>query len=154
LELEVALCGGVGPDHPNRLNAHVLHIESAQSRTHYHPIHPVGGGRPQSELYFGLDPTAFDLHAPSGAAPRLYTFPDACDWGSYDSWAIEPGVAVFIPPGVGHRGVDTFVNIVTIPGFKPGNEIYVDRLIAESGSGAPFNEAAAGALPSPGLSRT
>jgi hypothetical protein len=35
------------------------------------------------------------------------------------------------------------VSVVTIPGFKPGNEIYVDPLIAESGSGAPFNAAAA-----------
>jgi hypothetical protein len=130
-------------DHPNRVNSHVLHIEAAQSRTHYHPVVPVGDGRPQSEFYFGLDPGAYRLHAPAGATPRLFTFPRSGDWSRYDSWDVEPGVAVFIPPGTGHRGVDAFVNVVTIPGFKPGNEIYVDRLIAESGSGAPFNAAAA-----------
>lgn len=135
--------GGPDADRPNRVNVHVLHIEAGQSRTHYHPATPVGGGRPQSEFYFSLDPDAYRLHAPTGAAPRLYTFPRIGDWGAFDAWEVEPGVAVFIPPGVGHRGLDAFVSVVTIPGFKPGNEIYVDRLIAESGSGAPFNAAAA-----------
>jgi hypothetical protein len=135
--------GASDADRPNRINFHVLHIEAGQSRTHYHPESPVGGGRPQSEFYFGLDPSAYELQAPPGAVPRLYTFPRIDDWVTYDTWEVEPGVAVFIPPGTGHRGVDAFVNVVTIPGFKPGNEIYVDRRIAESGSGAPFNAAAA-----------
>lgn len=45
-------------------------------------------------------------------------------------------------PGTGHRGVDAFVSIVTIPGFKPGNEIYLDGTIArETGGTAPHNPA-------------
>jgi hypothetical protein len=121
----------------------VLHIEAAQSRTHYHPATAPGGGRPQCEFYFALDREAYGLQAPPGAPSRLYTFPDLRDWGRYASTELTPGTAVFIPPGVGHRAVDAFVNIVTIPGFKPGNEIYVDRLIRAAGGGAPYNPGAA-----------
>ncbi len=131
------------PDLPNRLNSHVLHIEAAQSRTHYHPAESIGGGAPQSEFYFVLQPDAYGLHSPAGAVPRLFTFPDPSDWRRHNVTELTPGTAVFIPPGTGHRGVDAFVNVVTIPGFKPGNEIYVDRLIAQRGDGAPFNAAAA-----------
>jgi hypothetical protein len=126
-------------DVPNRLNSHVLHIEAAQSRTHYHPAAPVGGGAAQHEFYFALDPTAYGLRAPSGAVPRLYTFPDVHDWRNYEVTDLSTGLAAYIPPGTGHRGVDAFVNVVTIPGFKPRNEIYVDREIREQGGGAPFN---------------
>lgn len=129
------------PDAPNRLNSHVLHIEAAQSRTHYHPEEPVGGGTAQHELYFVLDPAAYGLRAPAGAVPRLYTFPDTHDWSRYEATDLAPGLAAYIPPGTGHRGVDAFTNVVTMPGFKPRNEIYVDRLIAAAGAGAPFNEA-------------
>jgi hypothetical protein len=137
--------GGSGqpdqPDAPNRLNSHVLHIEGAQSRTHYHPETPVGGGHPQHEFYFVLDPVAYRLRAPAGARPRLYAFPDVENWRDYEVIDLVPGLAVFIPPGTGHRGVDAFVNVVTVPGFKPGNELYVDSLIKAHGAGAPFNAA-------------
>jgi hypothetical protein len=128
-------------DEPNRLNSHVLHIEAGQSRTHYHPEVPVGGGRPQSELYFALDRSAYGLRAPAGLTPRLYTWPEVGDWARYETTALPVGTVVFIPPAVAHRGLDAFVNVVTIPGFKPGNEIYVDRAIREQGRGAPYNEA-------------
>jgi hypothetical protein len=128
-------------DAPNRLNSHVLHIEAAQSRTHYHPVAPVGGGRPQTELYFALDPSAYALHAPPGTVPRLYTFPHLDAWENYEVTELVPGTAAFMAPGTGHRGLDAFVNIVTIPGFKPGNERYLDRLIRDRGAGAPYNAA-------------
>ena len=131
------------PDSPNRLNSHVLHIEGAQSRTHYHPEASVGGGAAQKEFYFVLDPAAYGLRTPAGAVPRLFTYPDVTDWRRYEVTVLDPGVAAFIPPGTGHRGVDAFVNVVTIPGFKPGNEIYVDRLIAACDAGAPYNPLAA-----------
>jgi hypothetical protein len=130
-------------DAPNRLNSHVLHVEASQSRTHYHPAPPVGGGRAQCELYFALDRVAYGLQAPPAAPARLYTFPDRQHWARYASTELTPGTAVFIPPGVGHRAVDAFVNVVTIPGFKPRNEIYVDRLIRAAGGGAPCNPGAA-----------
>ncbi|MBI3970796.1 MAG: hypothetical protein HY332_05865 [Chloroflexi bacterium] len=136
--------GPVDPDAPNRLNSHVLHIEAAQSRTHYHPEEPIGGGAAQHEFYFVLDPAAYGLRAPAGAMPRLYTFPDVHDWRQYEVTDLTPGLAAYVPPGTGHRGVDAFVNVVTIPGFKPRNEMYVDRQIREQGAGALFNAAAAG----------
>jgi hypothetical protein len=133
---------GAPVDAPNRVNSHVLHVEAAQSRTHFHPGAVVGGGRPQSELYFALDPAAYDLRAPADAAPRLFSFPDVDDWRQYEVTACVTGVAVFLLPDTGHRAVDLFANIVTIPGFKPGNEIYADALIRASGNGAPYNAAA------------
>lgn len=133
------------PDAPNRLNSHVLHIEAAQSRTHYHPASAVGGGASQLEFYFVLDAAPYGLHAPAGSVPYLYSFPDVTDWRRYTATNLALGTAVFIPPGTGHRGVDVFANVVTLPGFKPRNELYVDRAIMETGAGAPFNASAAGA---------
>ncbi|HEV2124518.1 MAG TPA: hypothetical protein VGW38_17325, partial [Chloroflexota bacterium] len=77
------------------------------------------------------------------AVPRLITFPEIGNWSVFTATELAPGMAVFIPPGTGHRGIDAFVNVVTLPGFKPGNEIYVDGLIAQSGVAAPFNRSAA-----------
>jgi hypothetical protein len=49
---------------------------------------------------------------------------------------------VLIPPGVGHRGLDVFVNVLTIPGFKPHNEYYIDQHILDATAGkSPYNEA-------------
>jgi ribosomal protein L16 Arg81 hydroxylase len=39
---------------------------------------------------------------------------------------LSPGSVVYIPPGTGHQGIDAFVNVITLPGFKPGNEIYFE----------------------------
>ena len=53
---------------------------------------------------------------------------------------------VYIPPGTGHRGLDVFVNVLTVPGFKPHNEYYLDRDIHDTTGGAvPFNENLLGA---------
>ena len=42
---------------------------------------------------------------------------------------------IYIPPGTGHRGLDVFVNVLTIPGFKPHNEYYLDRDIRDTTAG-------------------
>ena len=48
---------------------------------------------------------------------------------------------IYIPPGTGHRGLDVFVNVLTIPGFKPHNEYYIDRDIRDTtGGSVPYNE--------------
>ena len=48
---------------------------------------------------------------------------------------------IHIPPGTGHRGLDVFVNVITIPGFKPHNEYYLDRDIRDTtGGSVPYNE--------------
>jgi hypothetical protein len=117
------------PDGVNVVNSHAVHIAAAQSRTHYHPVDPTGGGSPQTEFYFVLDPADLGLQHP-GTAGSLRIFPDVADWSASEMVPLQPGSVVLIPPGTGHRGLDVMVNVVTVPGFKPGNEIYVDALIA------------------------
>ena len=54
---------------------------------------------------------------------------------------LEPGTFVYIPPGVGHRGLDVFVNVLAIPGFRPHNELYIDRDIHDlAGGKSPYNQ--------------
>lgn len=140
--------GAAGPasaDGLNRVNCHALHIGAELSRTHYHPQEPIGGGQPQFELYFALDPAQWRLGT-AGRAARLYTFPAIGDWSRYEVTDLTPGTIALIPAGTGHRGCDVFAHIVTLPGFKPGNELYLDRAIRDGTAGAaPHNPALAAA---------
>lgn len=122
------------PDGINVVNSHVVHIAAEQSRTHYHPDPPVGGGRPQTEFYFVLNPTDFALRQAERQS-FLHAFPDITDWARVEKIPLSPGTIVLIPPGTGHRGIDALVNVVTLPGFKPGNEVYADQLIATQTQG-------------------
>ena len=59
----------------------------------------------------------------------------------YQQIPLSPGTVVYIPPDTGHRGIDAFVNVVTLPGFKPHNEIYLDQGIKDTTNGdIPYNE--------------
>ena len=127
-------------DGRNRVNSHVVNIAAEQSRTHFHPGRPVGGGWPQCELYLVLDPAGLGLGT-AGRSAQLHSFADVGDWSRHAALALEPADVVVIPPDTGHRGIDACVNVVTLPGFKPRNEIYVDALIARHGRGAPHNPA-------------
>jgi hypothetical protein len=122
------------PDGINVANSHVVNIAAEQSRTHYHPGQAVGGGTAQTEFYFVLDPAGFSL-GQAGRRSFLHAFPDIGDWSRVEEVPLRPGTVVLIPPGTGHRGLDALVNVVTLPGFKPRNEIYVDALIAEQTGG-------------------
>jgi hypothetical protein len=126
------------PDGVNRVNSHVVNIAAETSRTHYHPDPPPGGGKPQCELYLVLDPATYSLET-SGRRPWLYIYPDVEDLRRIEHHPLAPGMLVVIPPNTGHRGVDVFVNVVTLPGFKPRNEVYLDTAVrlATSGRG-PF----------------
>jgi len=132
------------PDAPvgdgrNRLNSHVVNIAAEQSRTHYHPATATGGGQPQCELYLVLDPSRLGLST-AGRQALLHSFPEIGNWSRYQATPLQPGDVVLIPPGTGHRGLDVFANVVTLPGFKPGNEVYVDDAIAlATGNTAPHN---------------
>jgi hypothetical protein len=132
------------PDGVNVANSHVVNIAAEQSRTHYHPLPSIGGGAPQTEFYFVLDPAVFSL-GQAGRRSYLHAFPDTRDWQRLEVVPLRPGAVVLIRPGTGHRGLDTLVNVVTLPGFKPGNELYVDAEIAAqtAGKGA-FNPVFAG----------
>ena len=63
----------------------------------------------------------------AGPGARLYTFPTIGAWSDYEVTDLTPGTIALIPAGTGHRGCDVFAHIVTVPGFKPGNELYLDR---------------------------
>ncbi len=137
--------GQASTDGSNRVNCHALHIGAELSRTHYHPQEPIGGGQPQFEIYFALDPAQWRLGT-AGRAARLYTFPAIGDWSRYEVTDLTPGTIALIPAGTGHRGCDVFAHIVTVPGFKPGNELYLDRAIRDATAGAaPHNAALAAA---------
>ncbi len=130
--------GGTG-DGLNWVNSHVVNIPQETSPTHFHPVRPVGGGQAQIEIYLVLDPRVYGLNT-SGRQAWLIALPDLRDLGRYQRVALEPGMVVYIPPGTGHRGLDVFVNVLTIPGFKPHNELYLDRDVYERAGGTtPYN---------------
>lgn len=127
------------PDGINRVNSHVVNIAAETSQTHYHPEMPVGGGKPQSELYLVLDPATYSLNT-YGRRAFLYTFSHLQELSIYDKTPLRPGSTIYIRPDTGHRGIDVFVNVITLPGFKPRNEIYLDRAIKDTAQGrVPYN---------------
>ena len=131
----------------NWVNSHVVNIPKETSPAHFHPPKGIGGasGIPQREMYLVLDPAAYKLNT-WGRSASLLVFPDLRDLRRYEQYGLEPGMFIYIPPGTGHRGLDAFVNVLTIPGFKPHNEYYIDRDIRDTtGGAAPFNENLLGA---------
>jgi hypothetical protein len=124
----------------NFANSHVVNIPKETSPTHFHPVKPIHGGLAQTEMYLVLDPATYQLNT-SGRPASLLVFPDLRDLRRYEQHSLSPGTFVYIPPGTGHRGLDVFVNVLTIPGFKPHNEYYLDREICDVANGAsPYNE--------------
>ncbi len=133
---------GETDDGLNWVNSHVVNIPKETSPAHFHPPQGIGasGGIPQREMYLVLDPQAYQLNT-WGRAASLLTFPDLRDLRQYQQQPLEPGMFIYIPPGTGHRGLDAFVNVLTIPGFKPHNEYYIDRDIRDTADGqTPYNE--------------
>ncbi len=131
--------GGSG-DGLNFVNSHVVNIPKETSPTHFHPVKPTHGGLAQTEMYLVLDPATYQLNT-SGRAASLVVFPDLRDLGRHEQYSLAPGTFVYIPPGTGHRGLDVFVNVLTIPGFKPHNEYYLDQEICDAANGeSPYNE--------------
>lgn len=121
---------GEAGDGLNFVNSHVVNIAKETSPTHFHPPKAIGGGLPQYEMYLVLDPKTYGLKT-YGRKALLIVYPDLRDLRRFEEYALDPGAFVYIPPGTGHRGIDVFVNVITIPGFKPHNEYYIDREIYE-----------------------
>jgi hypothetical protein len=131
---------GMKGDGINFVNSHVVNIPRELSSTHFHPQRSLRGGLPQTEMYLVLDPRAAQLEA-RGREPSILLFPDLRNLHDYHELPLQPGDFVYIPPGTGHRGLDVFVNVLTVPGFKPHNEIYIDQDIRDRTDGkAPYNE--------------
>ena len=123
----------------NFFNNHLVNIPAENSPTHFHPPIPIGGGLPQTEFYLVLDASSYQL-ATAGEEPSIVLYPNLTDLSQYEIHRLKPGMFVYIPPGVGHRGLNVFAMIMTIPGFKPGNELYLDHDICEQTQGlAPYN---------------
>ena len=113
-----------GPYVWHALNSHRVRIED--SFTHYHPadggfdeFYLVQMARPESRL---ISSTATeDILRPhdvdrAEAATLLH------------ETKLEVGDLVYIPRGVTHRGVGgVLAHVITVPGFRPGAEIGVDR---------------------------
>ncbi|MCS7304951.1 MAG: hypothetical protein NZ602_07575 [Thermoguttaceae bacterium] len=124
----------------NWVNSHVVNIPRETSPSHFHPSRPIRGGQLQTEMYLVLDPDSYRLNT-SGRTPFLIVFPELRNLRRYEQHQLAPGKLVYIPPGTGHRGLDVFVNVLTLPGFKPHNEYYIDRDIRDLTSGAsPYNQ--------------
>ncbi|MBI5091918.1 MAG: hypothetical protein HZB26_05670 [Candidatus Hydrogenedentes bacterium] len=149
----------------NFVNSHVVNIAKETSPTHFHPSiarkappeirgqedDPLVGGRsaeltsedagaPQNEIYLVLDPQVYGLHT-YGRTAQLLTIPDLRDLRRHETHDLRPGDLVYIPAGTGHRGIDAFVNVITLPGFKPYNEFYIDRDVWDAAQGSvPCNE--------------
>jgi hypothetical protein len=131
---------GESGDGLNFANSHVVNIPKETSPTHFHPVRPASGGLSQTEMYLVLDPRTYQLNT-SGRPASLIVFPDLRDLRRYEQHSLAPGTFVYIPPGTGHRGLDVFVNVLTIPGFKPHNEYYLDQEICIAAKGhSPYNE--------------
>ncbi len=125
----------------NFFNNHIVNIPEETSPTHFHPKRPIGGGTAQHEMYLVLDPAVYNLST-AGRAASILLFPDLRDLGRFEQHVLEPGMFVNIPPGKGHRGLNVFASIMTVPGFKPRNELYLDRDIFErTGGASPSNPA-------------
>ncbi len=133
---------GESGDGLNWVNSHIVNIPKETSPAHFHPPKGIGGesGIPQREMYLVLNPQAYNLNT-YGRAASLIVFPDLQDLRRCQQIPLEHGMFIYIPPGTGHRGLDALVNVLTIPGFKPHNEYYIDRDIYEAGQGnVPYNE--------------
>ena len=127
-------------DGVNFFNNHVVNIPAENSPTHFHPMTPIGGGMAQTEMYLVLDPAEYNLST-AGLPCSITLFPNLHDLTVYEDYPLEPGMFVLIPPDTGHRGKNVFANIMTVPGFKPHNELYLDRDIHDrAGDVAPYND--------------
>jgi ribosomal protein L16 Arg81 hydroxylase len=95
---------------------------------------------PQTEFYLVLDPNEYQLST-AGLDASITLFPDLHDLNCFENHRLQPGMIVYMPPGTGHRGQNVFALIMTVPGFKPSNELYLDSDIFEqTNAHAPYNE--------------
>lgn len=127
-------------DGTNFVNSHVVNIAKETSPSHFHPPIATCRGKAQHEIYLVLDPSAYGLST-HGRRAQLYTWPDLQHLDRMTTHDVSPGDFIHIPPGVGHRGIDVFVNVITVPGFKPHNEYYIDADLRDYGNGVPHNDA-------------
>jgi hypothetical protein len=115
-----------GPFVWHAINAHRVRMDD--SFTHYHPVE---GGFDELYLVQGVGPSA---RVVTSAHTRAILEGDAVTREQADSLLrstpLTVGDLVYLPRGVTHRGLGgVLAQVITIPGFRPGAEIGVDRQI-------------------------
>ncbi len=139
----------VGPYVYHGLNAHRVRI--VDSFSHYHPVeggfdelYLVQMALPGAKLYTSERTESIEN-------PDSVTRAEAATL--LDEHPLAVGDLVYLPRGTVHRGFGgALVQVITVPGFRPGAEIGVDHLLREinerlglTGDAAlPFHAAAAG----------
>ena len=116
-----------GPYNWRALNAHRVRI--SDSFTHYHPLET---GFDEFYLVQMVQPGARILTSPHIEQildPMSVTAEQAA--GLLTSTELQVGDLVYLPRGTVHRGVGgVLAQVITVPGFRPGAEIGVDRHLA------------------------
>lgn len=121
-----------GPYLNHGLNCHRVRIDD--SFTHYHPVdggwdelYLVQEAPEGATLLVCRDTQRLDREQLSSAGPRL----DAADLDDlFEAIPLHAGSLVLIPRGLAHRGLGgAVVQVIAVPGFKPGYEVPLDRAI-------------------------
>ena len=60
---------------------------------------------------------------PQSRSGNLRIYPKLDDPSYYQDMSLDPGSVIYIPPDLGHYGLDLLANIISFPGFKPHNMI-------------------------------
>jgi len=118
-----------GPYTYHGLNAHRVRI--TDSFTHYHP---VDGGFDEFYLVQMVPESGAQIIVSEKTAMLVKNDGDAVREDEIDSLLeshpLRVGDLVYLPRGVIHRGVGgALVQVITVPGFRPGAEIGVDHLL-------------------------
>ncbi len=117
----------VGPYVWHAINVHRVRVDD--SLTHYHPVE---GGFDELYLVQGAEPGARIL---TSARTARILDPDSVTREQAKallrSTDLYAGDLVYLPRGVVHRGLGgVLAQVITVPGFRPGAEIGVDRELA------------------------
>ncbi len=121
-----------GPYVNRGFNCHRVRIDD--SFTHYHPvdggwdeIYLVQEAPAGAELLVCRDTARLDREQLDSEGARLGE--DDLD-GLFESIPLRAGSLVLLPRGLAHRGLGgAVVQVIAVPGFKPGYEIPLDRSI-------------------------
>ena len=115
------------PDGVNSINNHVVYLTPQSNFAHYHPSSPIGGGSAEAQIYLIMDatqtPATEGWVKPQSRSGNLRIYPKLDDPSYYQDMSLDPGSVIYIPPDLGHYGLDLLANIISFPGFKPHNMI-------------------------------
>ena len=123
-----------GPYVHHGLNCHRVRIDD--SFTHYHPVdtgwdefYLVQGAPEGAVLLTSRHTDQLEREDIGGRGSRLNALEAT---GVLEEHTLHNGSLVLLPRGLTHRGLGgAVVQVIAVPGFKPGNEIPMDRAIKQ-----------------------